>query len=188
MSTTHSYEAINDQENEDLLSQIQDNSSDEESFNNQPSEHLGPHTISDEQSSGGGISAFTQPLHNSDDDLRQSVRSLNTQQGQAYNIVLSWYRNKVKNMNSLKPLHVQPIYLFITGGAGAGKSHLIKTIYHTAAKTFRHGFTNPEKPTVLLMASTGVAAINGTMIHTTLAVLKKQVTIFNQCWTKREHK
>ena len=115
MSTTHSYEAIDDQENEDLLSQIQDNSSDEESFNNQPSEHLGPQTISDEQSSGGGISAYTQPLHISDDDLRQSVRSLNTQQGQAYNIVLSWCRNKIKNMNSLKPVHVQPIYLFITG-------------------------------------------------------------------------
>ena len=37
MSTMHSYDAIYDQENEDLLSQIQDNSNDEESFNNQPS-------------------------------------------------------------------------------------------------------------------------------------------------------
>lgn len=44
----HSYDAISDQENEDLLSQIQDSSNDEESFNNQPSEHLGPQTISDE--------------------------------------------------------------------------------------------------------------------------------------------
>ena len=47
-------------------------------------------------------------------------------------------------MNSLKPVHVQLIHLFITGGAGASKSHLIKAIYHTAAKTFRHGFTNPK--------------------------------------------
>lgn len=65
--------------------------------------------------------------------------------------------------------------MFITGGAGAGKSHLIKTIYHTATKTFRHGITNPEKPTVLLMAPTGVAAINinGTTIHTALAIPKE---------------
>ena len=36
----------------------------------------------------------------SDDDLRQSVRSLNTQQRKAYDIVLTWCRNKIKNMNS----------------------------------------------------------------------------------------
>lgn len=75
-------------------------------------------------------------------------------------------------MNSLKPEEVKPIYLFITGGAGAGKSHLIKTIYHTAAKTFRHACKNPELPTVLLMAPTGVSAINinGTTINTALAI------------------
>lgn len=191
MSTMNSYDAINDQENEDLLSQIQQNSDDEESFNNQQSEHLGPQTISDEQFSGGGISAYTQLLDISDDDLRQSVRSLNIQQRQAYNIVLSWCRNKVKNRNSLKPVHVQPIYLFITGGAGAGKSHLIKTIYHTAEKTFKHGFMNPEKPTVLLMAPTGVAAINinGTTIHAALAIPKEASdNDFHRCRTKREHK
>ena len=191
MSTMNSYDAINDQENEDLLSQIQQNSDDEESFNNQQSEHLGPQTISDEQFSGGGISAYTQLLDISDDDLRQSVRSLNIQQRQAYNIVLSWCRNKVKNRNSLKPVHVQPIYLFITGGAGAGKSHLIKAIYHTAEKTFKHGFMNPEKPTVLLMAPTGVAAINinGTTIHAALAIPKEASdNDFHRCRTKREHK
>lgn len=42
----HSYDAINDQENEDLQSQIQDESS-KDSFNNQPPEHLGSQT--DEQ-------------------------------------------------------------------------------------------------------------------------------------------
>ena len=50
--------------------------------------------------------------------------------------------------------------LFITGGGGAGKSHLIKTIYHTVVKTYRHAPMNPENPTVLLAASTGVAVIN----------------------------
>lgn len=78
-------------------------------------------------------------------------------------------------MNSLKQTDVQPVYLFLTGGGGVGKSHLINSIYHTTTKTFRHGITNPEFPTVLLMAPTGVAAINinGTTIHTALAIPKE---------------
>ena len=81
----------------------------------------------------------------------------------------------MKNMNSQKPEEVKPINLFITGGAGAGKSHLIHTIYHTVKKTFRHSPMNPELPTVLLMAPTGVAAINidGTTINTALAIPKE---------------
>ena len=52
---------------------------------------------------------------------------------------------------------------------------MIKTIYHTAVKTFRHPPINPELPTALLMAPTGVAAINikGTMINTALAIPKE---------------
>ena len=66
--------------------------------------------------------------------------------------------------------------MVVCGGfGGAGKSHLIKTIYHTAVKTFRHPPVNPELPTVLLMAPTGVAAINidGTTINTGLAIPKE---------------
>ena len=77
----------------------------------------------------------------------------------------------MENLNRLKPVGIDPIYLLLTGGGGAGKSHVIKTIYHTAVKTFRHPPVNPELPTVLLMAPTGVAAINidGTTINTGLA-------------------
>lgn len=70
---------------------------------------------------------------------------------------------------------IKLLYLFVTGGGGTGKSHLIRTIYHTATKTFRHGQSNPERPTVLLMAPTGVAAVNisGTIINTALAIPKQ---------------
>ena len=168
----HSYDSLNDQENEDLHSEMQDDSMPEESFNEQLPSHLASTSDQTEQHSTLGITTHNQPTQISDDELRQCVRSLNKRQRYAYDIVLTWCRNKLKNMNSLKPEELEPIYLFITGGAGAGKSHLIKTIYHTVTKTLSHAPMNPELPTVLLMAPTGVAAINidGTTINTALAI------------------
>jgi len=55
----------------------------------------------------------------------------------------------------------------MTGGGGSMKSDLIKTIYHTVVKTYRHDAPmNDEKPTASLAASTEVAAI--TIDDTTL--------------------
>ena len=92
--------------------------------------------------------------------LRNNVRSLNEKQRSAYNIALSWCSNTTKNLYCLKPEKLDPINLFVTGGAGAGKSHLMKAIYHAVVETFRYGTINPERPTVAVMAPTGVAAIN----------------------------
>ena len=89
----HSYDAINNQENDDLQSQIQNDSNDsKESFNNQISDHLAPST---ELQPAGEITTYNQPLEISNDDLWKPVRSLNTQQCKAY--------DKIKSMNSLKP-------------------------------------------------------------------------------------
>ena len=64
------------------------------------------------------------------------------------------------------------IFLRYIGGGGSGKSHLIRTIYHTAVNTFKCTAMNPSLPTVLLMAPTGVAAINisGTTVNTALSI------------------
>ena len=95
------------------------------------------------------ISSLTLPYEVTDDDLRATVRSLNTRQRYAFQIILKWCRDKVKNISSLQPFPVNPVYKFISGGAGAGKSHLIKAFYQTALKTFRCGPCGPELPNVL---------------------------------------
>ena len=100
-------------------------------FNEQVPLGLAPNPQTTENHSPSAITMYNQPTEISDDQLRQSVRSLNKIQHKAYNRVLSWIRNKMKNLNSLKSQNIEPVYLFITGGGGAGTSHLIKTIYHT---------------------------------------------------------
>ena len=155
---------INDQENEDLKLDKQYNESKGEPFNQQEPSHFACKPESDRAST---ISCYIQPNEISDQFLLESVRSLNDKQCSAYNTVVSWCRNKVKNIHSINPEEINLIYLFITGGGGSGKSHLVKT--------FRCIVSNPELPTVLLMAATGVSAINieGTTINTGLAVLKE---------------
>ena len=92
----------------------------------------------------------------------------------AFEIILKRHRDKVKNMSSLQPFPINAVYKFISGSAGAGKSHLIKALHQTALKTFRYGRYDPELPNVLKIASTGVAAINinGLTINSALAIPK----------------
>ncbi|XP_068712523.1 uncharacterized protein [Montipora foliosa] len=171
----HSFDSVNDQESEDLQLDMHSNSScDQESFNKQEASHLSSTSNSQRAPILPTIAYHIQPTEISDDLLRESVRSLNVQQRVAYDLLLSWCRNKVKNIRSLTPNEINPIYLFLTGGGGSGKSHVTKLIYHTVVKTFKHVASNPELPTVLLMAPTGVSAINieGTTINTALAIPK----------------
>ena len=60
--------------------------------------------------------------------------------------------------------------MFLSGSAGVGKSHLVKTIHQAVSKLLQYHGTSPEKPRVLILAPTGVASINvnGTTIHSAL--------------------
>ena len=173
LGNLHSYDSITDQENADIRCDLESDVSLNESFHEQDPEHLGhpqfnqPHTCNT-------IVSHSHPSDISDDALHESIRSLNSNQRHAYNTVLTWCRTKLMRNNSNQTNEIEPLYLFITGGGGTGKSHVIRAIYHTVVKTFRHGLTNPEMIPVLMMAPTGVAAVNidGTTINTGLAIPK----------------
>ena len=70
-------------------------------------------------------------------------------------------------MSSKIQLEVEPVQLFVTGGAGCGKSYLLRTIYHAVTKTLMYIVSDPDKPRVLLLVPTSIAAviIDGTTIH-----------------------
>ena len=65
-----------------------------------------------------------------------------------------------------------PFHLFLLGSGGCGESHVIVTIFHAVSKVFLYRSGEPSKPRVLLLAPTGVAAINinGNTIHSGLHI------------------
>lgn len=70
--------------------------------------------------------------------------------------------------------HPEPFHLFVTGGAGTGKSHLIKCVYHEITRILSKGGESPDSTSVLLTAPTGTAAFNigGSTIHSAFAINK----------------
>lgn len=97
-----------------------------------------------------------------DDVFRSMVRCLNIEQREIFDHIL----HAVKTKQSQQ-------CIFVTGGAGVGKTFLIETIYQALTKHYDHlpgsDFTQTK---ILLIAPTGKAAYNisGNTIHTALAL------------------
>ena len=91
------------------------------------------------------------------------VRSLNLRQREFFNHVLYWLKCKD-----------EPLYAFLSGGAGVGKSVLIKALYQSLYRflNLREG-ENPDDIRVLLCAYTGKAAYNINGVTIASAFLKK---------------
>lgn len=68
--------------------------------------------------------------------------------------------------------HPEPFHVFITGGAGTGKSHLIKCIYHETTRILAKAVEDPDALSVLITAPTGTAAFNigGMTLHSAFAI------------------
>ena len=99
-------------------------------------------------------------------DAKTFIRSLNAKQSQVFYKIRQWCLDKVNGKNP------EPFHMFITGGAGTGKSHLIKCIYNEAVRLLGRLNHNPDDVSVMLGAPTRVAAfnINAMTIHSALSI------------------
>ncbi|XP_078349889.1 uncharacterized protein LOC144634728 [Oculina patagonica] len=101
-----------------------------------------------------------------DEEYREAVRSLNVEQLQFFYHVL----HLVKTTN-------EPFYLFLSGGAGVGKSHLTKVMFQAVYKYLNtRAGDDFHQIKAVLVAPTGKAAYNiqGNTIHTALRVPANQ--------------
>ena len=105
-----------------------------------------------------------------DTEVNSRIRSLNIKQREIYEVINKWARDYIKNRSCVIHIDTPALHLFITGSGGCGKSHLIKTVYHSLTKTLCS--KNSDNPKVLLLVPTGVAAINieGMTIHSGLGI------------------
>ena len=86
------------------------------------------------------------------DALHAMVRLLNEQQRLAFDTVLTWCRSVAKSPSTHEQVH--SLQLFITGGAGAGKSHLIiKDTLSYSSKYIQTNFSESRK-TICFATST----------------------------------
>ena len=95
----------------------------------------------------------------SPDLVRAMNRSLNETQASVFYTVRDWCFQRVWGLNP------EPFFYFVTGGAGCGKSHVIKCVYQEATKILRQlprfrDRGDMSQPSVILAAFTGTAAYN----------------------------
>ena len=114
-----------------------------------------------EKSNNTNSGTFLCPTLLTEDSYFLLIRSLNEKQMDfLYGLI-----NYVKTVN-------KPFYYFLTGGAGTGKSVLIKSVFQTLTRWYNRGGGNPDQVKVLLLGPTGKSAFNirGTTIHSALRI------------------
>ena len=100
------------------------------------------------------------------EQFHEIYSQLDEGQQHLFNFIMQYalhYKLPEKN-NELPP---KPFQIFLSGGAGVGKSFLIKAITEYLKRVLRYPNQNLDQPSVLVTASTGKAAtgINGITLH-----------------------
>ncbi|XP_061784267.2 uncharacterized protein [Nerophis lumbriciformis] len=93
------------------------------------------------------------------------VHSLNETQRSIFDRIRKWCLEKVMGKTP------EPFHVFVTGGAGTGKSHLIRAIQYEAGRLLSRLY-QPDETCVLLTAPTGIAAysLHAATIHHTFSI------------------
>ena len=73
-----------------------------------------------------GFSSSTHPVFQ-DSLINEIIQSLNVKQRQVFDVIHKWARDYMKNLPSKHMKYIKPVHIFLTGGAGLSKLHLIKT-------------------------------------------------------------
>ena len=85
-----------------------------------------------------------------DDEYLQLLRSLNLRQREFFNHIVHWIKSKD-----------EPVYAFLTGGTGVGKSVVIRALYQSLYRLWNlKDGENPDDKRILLCAYMGFAAFN----------------------------
>ncbi|XP_065926103.1 ATP-dependent DNA helicase PIF1-like [Magallana gigas] len=102
-----------------------------------------------------------QQNNQSREEAMHIIQNLNETQRNIFYYVRDWCLEKSSGQNP------DPFHVFITGGAGTGKSHVIKAIHYEASRLLAKNMSTPDSLAVLLTAFTGTAAFNigGNTIH-----------------------
>ena len=81
------------------------------------------------------FSCSTHPVFQ-DSLINETIRSLNVKQRQVFDVIHKWARDYVKNLSSKHVKYVKPLHIFLTGGAGIGKSHLSRLFSYQLVNYF----------------------------------------------------
>ena len=101
-----------------------------------------------------------------DKDYTDLVRSLNLKQREIFYFVIKCIKTAA-----------EPFYIFLTGGAGVGKTAVVTAVYQMAIRHLnKRAGVNPDEIKVLLGAPTGKAAylIHGLTLHSLLHIPASQ--------------
>ncbi|XP_062574797.1 uncharacterized protein LOC134236639 [Saccostrea cucullata] len=102
------------------------------------------------------------------EEMLPVLQRLNETQSEIFYLVREWCLSKIGGEKC------EPFHLFVTGGAGTGKSHLIKAIHYEASRLLSQIMSEPDRLSVLLAAFTGTAAFNigGNTLHHLFSLTK----------------
>ncbi|XP_062596168.1 uncharacterized protein LOC134257593 [Saccostrea cucullata] len=102
------------------------------------------------------------------EEMLPVLQNLNETQSDVFYLVRKWCLAKIAGEKC------EPFHLFVTGGAGTGKSHLIKAIQYEASRLLSRIMSEPDRLSVLLSAFTGTAAFNigGNTLHHLFSLTK----------------